>query len=238
MGGPQERVDRRPHTRHPVIPGTETVPTGRNTRGRYDTRPTEIPRGVSLRIEPGSHPRVSTGEAEATLTDAIAFKEADALAKLHGGNREALRKRMAPRFKRHRGWRGIISPSDDLVLRADESVTVVYDAHLLRESMTRDMHREVVRRETVIVEFPLPRTVHPDVAVDVMVQAVADIGIRAARSAKITIKPDVDESELARRINSGEIRLKRGARRITRKLSLRAEPFIKNPPKKASPQNS
>lgn len=85
------------------------------------------------------------------MVDAIVFKEEDALEKVHGGKREKLRERMVPRFKRHKGWMGIISPSNDLVLRADESVSVVYDASLLRESMTRDAYREVVRRETVIV---------------------------------------------------------------------------------------
>lgn len=68
-----------------------------------------------------------------------------------------------------------------------------------------------------------------------MIQAVADIGIRAARSARVTIKPDVDENELARKVNSGEIRLKKGARRLKSRLNLKAEPFIKNPPKKARP---
>lgn len=236
MGETEER-DRRPHTRHPVIPEAEAVPAGRTKRDRYDTKFTHIP-GVSLRIEPASHPRISKGEIEDTLADARVFKEEDALAKLHGGNREKLRKKIVPRIQRRKGWRGIISQPDDLVLRADEEETVIFDAFLLRESMTRDLHREVVRRETVIVEFPLPKTVHPDIAIDVMFQAVADIGIRAARSARITIKPDVDESELARRINSGEINLKRGARKSKKRLKLTAEPFIKNPPKKDKPANS
>lgn len=236
MGGPQERIDRRPHRRHPDISGAETIAAGRRKRDRYDTKPTDIP-GVSLRIEPGSHPRISTSETEAILADAIVFKEEDALAKVHSGNREKLRKKIVPRIQRRKGWRGIISQPDDLVLRADEEESVAYDAFLLRESMTRDIHREVVRRETVIVEFPLPKTVHPNVAVDVMIQAVADIGIRAARATRITVKPNVDEELLAQKINSGEIVLKRGARKSKKRLKLTAEPFIKNPPKKVESTN-
>jgi len=230
MGGPQERAERRPHTRHAVIPGTETVPTtGRKTKDRYDFRPSGIPE-VSLRVEPGSHPRVSKSETGDTLADAKAFKEADALARLHGGNREKLRKKLVPRFRRHKGWRGIVSPPDNLVLRADESVDVFYNASLLRASMNRDAYREVVRRETVVVEFPLPKTVHPEVVTDIMVQAVADIGIRAARAVRVTIKPKVDEELLAKKVNSGEIVLKRGARRLKRRFNLKAETFVKNPP--------
>ncbi len=232
MGDLRERlVDKRPHIRHPVISGGETVPVRQRKKDRYDEKPTGV-MGVSLRIEHGSNPRVSQAEVEDVLRDAVVFKEEDALAKLHEGNREKLRKKLIPKFRRHRVWRGIISQPDDLVLRADESeVNVAYDVFLLRRSMSRDVYRDVVRRETVIVEFPLPKTVPPEAAIGVMAQAVLDIGRRAARSAKLTIKPDVDEEELARRIDAGEVTLERGARKSKRRLNLKAETLIKNPPK-------
>jgi hypothetical protein len=233
--GPTQEKDRRPHRRNPVIAIAEAVPAGRGKKDRYDTKPSGIP-GVSHRIEFGSHPRISVSETGDALVEAREFRQADALAKLHTGNRKKLREKLVPRFKRHRGWRGIISEPDDLILRADESEeNVVYDAFLLRESMNRDWYRKVVRKETVIVEFPLPKGVHPEVAVDSMVQAVADIGIRAARSTRITIKPDVDENELARGLKSGEVKLKHGARRSRRRISLTPDLFIKNPPKAEKP---
>ncbi len=200
-------------------------------RTNPDTQPTGIP-GVSLRIEKGFHPRVPRSEVETILPDIRAFKQAHALEKLYGGERERLRRRLAPKFRRHRGWKGIESEPDDLKLRADMQEGVVYNARLLRESMSARQYREVVPKEIVIVQFVLPRGVHPDVAIDELEQTAADIGPRAAESLEITIKPaDVDEKELARGVRSGKIELKRGAKRVKRTIKLTPESLARNRPK-------
>ncbi len=233
MGGAQERIDRRPHVKRPKMDGTEAGAAANTSKDRFPLKPTHL-QGVSLRTEPGSNPEVPESVVEAFLADAVAFKEADAREKAAAKERDSRRDRILPLIKDYPGLRGIISEPDDAIVTAIPSEKKVeWDIDLIRGSLpTAGDYHEVVT-ETVVVEFPKPAGVKPEVIKSVMAEAIYDLGkgILRTRKATFTVLFDVNERRLASRLKALGRSLLPGARTSTTEFSLTAGPLIKNPPK-------
>ena len=237
MGAEQDNIDKRPHKRRPQMAGTET--TGpKASKDRFALQATHLP-GVSLRTEPDQHPEVPESVVEALLADAIVFKEADARAKAAAKERDERRKRILPLIEDYPGLRGIVSESDDTQVTAIPSEkSVEWDVDLVRDSLpTAGDYHEVVT-EKVIVEFPKPAGVKPEVIKSVMADAIQDLGkgILKTRRAVFTIEFDINERRLASRLKALGRRLLPGARIPTIEFSLTAGPVVKNPPKDEQPK--
>jgi hypothetical protein len=225
MGRPEE-IDRRPHTRRPQIPGTENLPSGRRSSDRFTNIPTHLP-GVSLRVEPGGNPNLPESTIEGLLADAIAFKDADAREKAAASDKARFEKRIRQVITVEGVLRGIISEPDDTNLTAIPKQVVTYDPDLLRHSLPAPDFTKSVE-EMVIVEFPNPVGVSPDVISYVMAEALREI--RSLKRATITASYDVNEKVLAKLVKFGR-KLLPGARKVEVSLSLTAVPVVKNPPR-------
>lgn len=237
MGGSQER-DRRPHSIRPVE-GTEVAKVVKKRRGSvFESREVSGREGVSVLMKPNSITDIPVAAVDQVLPIAIELKQEDALLKTHEDAREALRTKVIPLFKQYDDWVGVESSGDDVRLTdVEREENIVYDAMLLRASMSRDKHRKVVKRERVIVEFSLARGLSPEIAVYETGQMLRSLGRYARSSGKITVKPEVDEEVLAQEVNAGRIKLEPGARKSTKKAYVTATPYLKNPPKKGGPTN-
>ncbi|MCL5435072.1 MAG: hypothetical protein M1405_01650 [Patescibacteria group bacterium] len=238
MGGQQER-DRRSHSIRPVE-GTEVAKVVRKRRGSvFESREVFGHEGVSVLMKPNSTTDIPVAAVDELLPIAIQLKQEDALLKTHEDAREALRTKVMPIFKQYEDWVGVESSGDDVRLTdVEREENIVYDAMLLRASMSREKHRKVVRRERVIVEFSLARGLSPEVAVYEAGQMLRSLGRYARNSGRVTIKPEVDEEVLAQEVNAGRISLEPGARKSTKKDYVTATPYLKNPPKKGEPASS
>lgn len=232
MGIPKERIDNRSHKRNPQIAGTETD-SAKTSRERFALKPTHIP-GVSLRTEPGLHPSLPEAVVEVFLADAIAYKEADAREKAATKEKNTRKDRILPLINDYPWLRGIISETDDTQLTAIPSEKKVeWVPGLVRESLSRATDYHEVVTETVVVEFPKPAGVVPEVIKSVMADAIQDLGkgILKTHRATFTILYDINERKLASRLKALGRRLLPGARTSTIEFSLTAGPAVKNPPK-------
>lgn len=230
MGAPQERIDKRSHKRNPQIAGTETD-SAKTSRERFALKPTHIP-GVSLRTEPGLHPNMPEAVIEAFLTDAIAYKEADAIEKAATKEKNIRKNRILPLINDYPWLRGIVSETDDAQLTAIPSEKKVeWVPGLLRKSLPRAADYHEVVTETVVVEFPKPAGVVPEVIKSVMADAIQDLGkgILKTHRATLTILYDINEKKLASRLKALGRRLLPGARTSTVEFSLTTGPVVKNP---------
>lgn len=222
-----ENTEKRSHVRHPEIKGTEVSPRV-NTRNRFETKQTHL-EGVVLRVEPGSEVSLPQSTTEGFLEDAVNFRKADIEVKNGTKDRVKYKNRILETVEANEGLRGIISEKDDTKLTVTPTEeTVVYDAQKLRESMSKRNYRQVVAKETVIVEFILPKSVEPEIAEEIIREGLREIGVTVSKRAKIAIKPQVNETLLSQKINNNEVKLLPGARRSRRGLSVKAEPAVAN----------
>jgi hypothetical protein len=216
--------EKRTHVRRPEISGTEVSLKVR--RNRFESKPTHL-EGVSLRIEPGTEVVMSQSSIEGFLKDAVSFRDADVKVKTGTKDRTELKLRIVETVRKTEGLRGIISDKEDTKLTVTPTEeTVVYNSQLLKESMSKKNYRQIVPKETVFVEFILPRSIEPDIAEEIIREGLLDFGITFSKRAKIQIKPTVSEALLSQKINTGEIALKPGARKARRGLSVKAEAVI------------
>lgn len=229
----EQGIYRRSHKRGPQIPEPETSPSRRRESDRFDSLPTHLP-GVALRVEPGGNPNLPDSTVEGLLADAIAYKYADAREKAAVKEKDDLKLRILPLINSFPGLRGIVSEPDDAQLTAiPNEKDVEWFPDLVRGSLPTAADYHEIVTETVVVEFPKPAGVRPEVIKNVMAEAIQDLGKGILKTSRATfgIIYDINERRLASRLKALGRKLLPGARTSRIEFSLTAGPVVKNPPK-------
>lgn len=196
----------------------------------------EVADGVWLRFEHGKVPELTARTAGRIALDAIDFaklkRDIDRASHEQEKPGEALRQAAA----NNRGLRGVVSERDNFTLDIRPTRTIEWDKDRLSEDFGPNYTALVHERLSADISLPLgietdegPLT--PDLAVAAIRRGLATLGIRRDEAEKLIrsdVKLEVDEKELAKMLESGQVTLSPEAATVTEGFSIVVSPLNKN----------